>query len=112
MDAAADWRLHPADGEPRQYPSARAGACTVQHIIRASRSNISSMLLPIPSRLVSAVFILALFSAPGKAQDFAGAGEQLAARIVAAAGAKTMNVEVVNRSSLSAASADEVRLNL
>jgi len=84
----------------------------VQHIIRASRSNISSMLLPIPSRLVSVVFILALFSAPGKAQDFAGAGEQLAARIVAAAGAKTMNVEVVNRSSLSAASADEVRRNL
>lgn len=84
----------------------------MQHIIRASRSNISSMLLPIPSRLVFVIFILALFSAPGKAQDFAGAGEQLAAKIVAAAGAKTMNLEVVNRSSLSAATADEIRRNL
>ena len=84
----------------------------MQHIIRASRSNISSMLLPIPSRLVSVIFILALFSAPGNAQNFAGAEEQLAGKIVAAAGAKTMNLEVVNRSSLSAATADEVRRNL
>jgi hypothetical protein len=84
----------------------------VQHIIRASRSNISSMLLPIPSRLVSVIFILALFSAPGNAQNFAGAEEQLAGKIVAAAGAKTMNLEVVNRSSLSAATTDDIRRNL
>lgn len=85
----------------------------MQHIIRASRSNISSMLLPIPSRLVPVIFIiLALFSAPSNAQNFAGTEEQLAGKIVAAVGAKTMNLEVINRSSLGAATADEVRRNL
>jgi hypothetical protein len=84
----------------------------VQHIIRASRSNISSMLLPIPSRLVSVIFLFALFSAPGNAQNFTGVEEQLAGKIVAAAGAKTMNLEVINRSSLSAAAVDEIRRNL
>lgn len=84
----------------------------MQHIIRASRSNISSMLLPTPSRLVSVALILASFSVPGKAQNFPGAEGQLAGKIVAAAGAKTMNVEVVNRSSLSTATTDDIRRNL
>ncbi len=84
----------------------------MQHIIRASRSNISSMLLPIPSRLVFVIFILALFSAPGKAQNFAGAGRATGRKDCSGCGSEDDDLEVVNRSSLSAATADEIRRNL
>ena len=53
-----------------------------------------------------------LIAAPANAQNWAGAEEQLAAKIVAATGPKNMAVEVLNRSSLSAAAADDIRRNL
>ena len=85
----------------------------MQHIIRASRFRIfqacSCQYLRVWSP--SSSFLLC-FLLLGTHRTLPGPEEQLAARIVAAAGAKTMNVEVVNRSSLSAASADEVRRNL
>jgi hypothetical protein len=88
----------------------------MQNIIRASRSHILRMLLPKTSRLVSVVFMVLLsvllLSVPGKAQNFAGMEEQLARRIVSATGPKTIAVEVVNRSSLYAAVADDIRRNL
>jgi hypothetical protein len=86
----------------------------MQHIIRASRSDILGMVSSFTStpRLVTLVCVLALLSVPGKAQNFAGAEEQLARKIVSATGPKTMTVEVENRSSLSAATTDDIRRNL
>ena len=79
----------------------------------AYNSRIPYMLTPSPSRLSSLLFILALLiAAPANAQNWAGAEEQLAGKIVAATGAKTMALEVLNRSSLSAATADDIRRNL
>ncbi len=86
----------------------------MQHIIRASRSDILGMVSSFTStsRLVTLVCVLAFLSVPGKTQNFAGAEEQLAGKIVSATGPKTMTVEVVNRSSLSAATTDDIRRNL
>ena len=79
----------------------------------AYNSRIPYMLTPSPSRLSSLLFILALLiAAPANAQNWAGAEEQLAGKIVAATGAKTVALEVLNRSSLSAATADDIRRNL
>jgi hypothetical protein len=85
----------------------------------AYNSRILGMLTPPASRFVSsAVFILALFFAlPGKAQNWAGAEEELAGKIVSAIGQqaavqKTVALEVVNRSSLGAAITDDIRRNL
>ncbi len=75
---------------------------------------IPGMLTPLPSRFVrSLLFALALlFAVAGNAQNWAGAEEQLAGKIASAAGPKTMALEVLNRSSLSAAVADDIRRNL
>jgi hypothetical protein len=80
----------------------------------AYNSRIPYMPTPSPLRFVgSLLFVLAsLVSAQANAQNWVGAGEQLAAKIVSATGAKTMALEVLNRSSLSAATADEIRRNL
>ncbi len=79
----------------------------------AYNSRIPYMLTPSPSRLSSLLFVLALLiAAPANAQNWAGAEEQLAGKIVAATGAKSMALEVLNRSSLSAATADDIRRNL
>jgi len=67
---------------------------------------------PLASRLIFSLFVLALLSAPGKAQNWTGAEEELAGKIVAATGPQTMALEVVNRSSLSAATTDDIRRNL
>jgi hypothetical protein len=69
---------------------------------------------PHPSWFASSLWlVLSLLSAvPAHAQNWAGAEQQLAARMVSAAGPKTMALEVVNRSSLSAAITDEIRRNL
>ncbi len=75
---------------------------------------ITGMLRTLPSRFVSSVLmILAIaFALPANAQNFAGAEQQLAAKIVAVSGPKTMAVEVLNRSSLSTATTDDIRRNL
>jgi hypothetical protein len=90
----------------------------------AYNSRILGMLTPPPSRFIcSAVFLLALlFAVPGKAQNWAGAEEQLAGKIVSVInqtnigqtniGQKTMALEVLNRSSLGTATADDIRRNL
>lgn len=72
--------------------------------------------MPTPSllRFFSGIlFVLTvLFAVPAETQNRGGAEEQLAGKIVAAAGPKTMALEVLNRSSLSAAMTDDVRRNL
>ena len=80
----------------------------------AYNSRIPDMFTPLSSRLVSSLlFALALlFAVPAGAQNWAGAEEQLAGKIVSATGPKTMAVEVLNRSSLSAAMTDDIRRNL
>jgi hypothetical protein len=80
----------------------------------AYNSRISNMVRTFPSRVVgSIVFILALLlTARANAQNWAGAEEQLAGKVVSATGPKIMAVEVLNRSSLSAATADDIRRNL
>ncbi len=72
------------------------------------------MLTPLPSRLANSLLfaLTLLFAVTGNAQNWAGAEEQLAGKIVAAAGPRTMSLEVLNRSSLSAAVADDIRRNL
>ena len=80
----------------------------------AYNSRIPNMVRTFPSRLVgSIVFVLALLlNARVNAQNWAQAEEQLAAKIVSATGPKSMAVEVLNRSSLSPAAADDIRRNL
>ena len=80
----------------------------------AYNSRIPNMVRTFPSRLVgSIVFVLALLlNARVNAQNWAQAEEQLAGKIVSATGPKIMAVEVLNRSSLSAATADDIRRNL
>jgi hypothetical protein len=80
----------------------------------AYNSRIPYMLAPLPSRSVgSALLALALLLAvPAFAQNWAGAEEQLAGKIVSSTGPKTMTLEVLNRSSLSAATTDDIRRNL
>jgi len=69
---------------------------------------------PLPSRLANSLLfaLTLLFAVAGQAQNWAGAEEQLAGKIVSAAGPKTMALEVFNRSSLGAAVADDIRRNL
>jgi hypothetical protein len=79
----------------------------------AYNSRIPYMPTPSPSRFSSLLFVLVLLiAAPANAQNWAGAEEQLAGKIVSAAGPKTMALEVLNRSSLGAATADDIRRNL
>jgi hypothetical protein len=75
---------------------------------------IQGMLRTLPSRSVSSILMLLAipFAMPASAQTWAGAEQQLAAKIVAATGPKTMAVEVLNRSSLTTASTDDIRRNL
>ena len=77
-------------------------------------SRIPGMLTPLPSRFVSSLlFVLALLIAvAGNAQNWASAEEQLAGKIVSATGPKAIVLEVMNRSSLSAAMTDDIRRNL
>ena len=72
------------------------------------------MLTPRPSRSVGClVLVLAvLVAVPADAQNWAGAEEQLAGKIVSATGPKTIALEVLNRSSLSPAATDDIRRNL
>lgn len=72
------------------------------------------MLTPRPSRSVgSLVLVLAvLLAVPADAQNWIGAEEQLAGKIVSATGPKTIALEVLNRSSLSPAATDDIRRNL
>lgn len=80
----------------------------------AYNSRILAMPTSISSRTVSLLFlVLALLPAlSARAQNLAGAEEQLAKKIVSATGQKTMALEVLNRSSLTPATADDVRRNL
>jgi hypothetical protein len=77
-------------------------------------SRIAGMITLLSSRLVRSLppVLVMLFSVIAYAQNWAGAEEQLAAKIVSSTGRQTMAVEVSNRSSLSAASADEIRRGL
>jgi hypothetical protein len=76
--------------------------------------NTPGMLAPLPSRFAGSVlFLLAmLLAVPAYPQSWAGAEQQLAERIVSATGPSTMALEVLNRSSLSAAMTDDIRRNL
>ncbi len=80
----------------------------------AYNSRIPYMLTLLASRSVGCVcFVLALlFVAPAKAQNWASVEEQLAGKIVSAIGPKTIALEVLNRSSLSSATTDDIRRNL
>jgi hypothetical protein len=75
---------------------------------------IPGMLRRLPSRFVGFILmVLAIpFAMPANALNWAGAEQQLAAKIVAVTGPKTMTVEVANRSSLSVATTDDIRRNL
>ena len=77
-------------------------------------SRIRDMFNPSFSRHVrSLLLILVLLPAVrARGQDWAGAEQQLAGKIVAVAGPKPMIVEVSNRSSLGTATADDVRRGL
>jgi hypothetical protein len=78
-------------------------------------SRIVGMLTPSSSRLGRLLLILPmlLLATTALAQDWAAVGEQqLAAKILATTSARAMNVEVSNRSSLRAPSADDVRRGL
>ena len=70
------------------------------------------MLSPLSSRLFSILLFTLLFVVEATAQNWAGAEGLLAGKIVSATGPKTMAVEVLNRSSLSAALSDDIRRNL
>jgi hypothetical protein len=78
------------------------------------KSYTRGMLTPLPSRSVgSLVLVLAvLLAVPADAQNWAGAEEQLAGKIVSATGPKTIALEVLNRSSLSPSTTDDIRRNL
>jgi hypothetical protein len=92
----------------------------MQHAAYNSRINLCifsrtpNMFTPLSSRLVSSLlFALALlFAVPAGAQNWTGAEQQLAGKIVSAAGPKTMALEVLNHSSLSSATTDDIRRNL
>ena len=103
-------------GAARTQTVPRAKSRAMQGAAYNSRINlcIPDMLTPLPSRFVSSLLcVLALlFGVPTAAQNWAGAEEQLAGKIVSAAGPKMMALEVVNRSSLSAATTDGIRRNL
>lgn len=73
---------------------------------------IPGKLTPLSSRFVSFLVFALLFAAPGSAQNWAGAEGLLAGKIASATGSKTMALEVLNRSSLSAALSDDIRRNL
>ena len=82
-------------------------------------SRIAGMLTPSSFRRVGFVLILPilLLAATAWGQNWAGAEEQLAAKIVAVTGTRTIAVEVSNRSSfgnpgLGAATADDIRRGL
>lgn len=78
------------------------------------KSRIHSMVTPLPSRAVGSLLLVLglLFAVPAEAQNWTAAEEQLAGKIVSAAGPKTMAIEVLNRSSLSPATTDDIRRNL
>jgi hypothetical protein len=73
---------------------------------------IPGMLTPLFSRFFISVLFVLLFVVSGNAQNWAGAEGLLAGKIVAASGPKTMVLEVLNHSSLSAAVTDDIRRNL
>jgi hypothetical protein len=73
---------------------------------------IPGMLTPRSSQFASFLVFALLFAAAGNAQNWAGAETLLAGKIVSATGSKTMALEVLNRSSLNAAAADDIRRNL
>ena len=81
-------------------------------------SRIPGMLTPTSSWLIRFLLIalvlvlVLLLAATAWAQNLPGAEEQLARKIAAATGPKTIAVEVSNRSSLSTASADDIRRGL
>ena len=70
------------------------------------------MLSPLSSRFFSSPPVCVAVRGRASAQNWAGAEGQLAGKIVSATGPKTMAVEVLNRSSLSAALSDDIRRNL
>ncbi len=77
-------------------------------------SRIPGMPTPFSPRLIRSLllFPVLLLAAMGNAQNWAGAEELLAGKIVSAVGQKTMAVEVSNRSSLNTATADDIRRGL
>lgn len=79
-----------------------------------TNSRVPGMRRLLALRLTSALpFVLALlFGSPANAENWASTQAQLAGKIVSAAGPGTMAVEVLNRSSLSPSTADDIRRNL
>jgi len=82
-------------------------------------SRIVGMLTPSSFRLgrlllilLMLILLVPLLAMAALAQDWVAGEQQLAAKILAATSARAINVEVSNRSSLSTASADEVRRGL
>src|ERR1700680_4928085 len=75
---------------------------------------IAGMFTPSSFRLIRLVLILPilLLAATACGQNWAGAEEQFAAKIVAVTGPRTMTVEVSNRSSLGTTNADDIRRGL
>ena len=72
----------------------------------------SSWLIRFLLIIVQAFFLVLLLAATAWAQNWPGAEEQLARKIAAVTGPKTIAVEVSNRSSLSTAGAEDVRRGL
>ena len=75
---------------------------------------IAGMFTPSSFRLIRLVLILPILlqAATACGQNWAGAEEQFAAKIVAVTGPRTMTVEVSNRSSLGTTNADDIRRGL
>ena len=115
-----------AADEPRQYRDRTKEPCNVRLIIRASifAPILAAIFAPkraaractpyFPHGLSAALGLVLtlLLAPPAGAQDWTAAEAQLAAKIVSVAGPKNMAVEVLNRSSLSSATADDIRRNL
>src|ERR1700730_3296074 len=96
--------------KPGAVPSPRSRV--MHHAVYNSR--IAGMLTLLSSPLVRSLLpvLVMLLNVMAYAQNWAGAEEQLAGKIVSTTGPRTMAVEVSNRSSLSTASADEIRRRL
>src|ERR1700687_1153139 len=116
MLSGAEMRLRRRSHSARTQtvPGAKSGA-----MHRAAYNSriipcIPGMLRRLPSRFVSSILVVLaiLFAMPANAQNGAVAEQQLAAKVVAVTDPKTMAVEVLNRSSLSTATTDDIRRNL
>src|SRR6478735_991033 len=104
------------NGRTQRVPTAESG--TVRDAVYNSpihppiNLRTPGMLSILSARFFSSLLFALLFVVEATAQNWAGAEGLLAGKIVSVTGPKTMVLEVLNRSSLSAALSDDIRRNL